>query len=231
MGKRGRGYGSEDNLLRYREHRPTALDNALMEKLGKPNGVIEWVYPAGECQAGVSSEPEGLGFVQDKNVLTLWSDFWPQKGKQPTWDGVARFRHESGTEWVLIEAKANRPEFCSPPCGATAGRKKIAEAMSKAKGFLKVHHRFPWLGTYYQYANRLACLYFLTQVAQTPTRLVFLYFYGDRFKNGTPCPRSEAEWQSIIHACHLTLGLPARHALSDFAADIFLPAFAEEKWG
>ncbi len=71
--------------------------------------------------------------------------------------------------------------------------------------------------------NRLTCLYFLTQVARIPARLVFVYFYGDDFRDGTPCPSTEAEWRVVINACHLTLGLSEPHPLSDFVGEVFLP--------
>lgn len=231
MGKRGQGYGSEDNLLRYREHRPDFFDNALRRSLKAPDGLVEWVYPLRDLGKEEYPEPEGLEFVQDEKVLALWREFWPQKGKQPTWDGVAKLTHQSRTEWILIEAKANRPELCSSPCGAKGGRRQISKAMGKVKEFLNVHRRFSWLGTYYQYANRLACLYFLTQVAGVPARLVFLYFYGDSFGDGTPCPGSEAEWRAPIDACHLTLGLAERHLLSNSVAEVFLPALAKQGSG
>ncbi len=231
MGKRGQGYGSEDNLLRYREHRPDFLDNALRQSLKAADGVFKWVYPPRHLGTGEYREPEGFDFVQDERVLALWRDFWPQKGKQPTWDAVVRLTDQSKTEWILIEAKANRPELCSSPCGANGGRRKISKAMGQVKEFLNVHHRFSWLGTYYQYANRLACLYFLTQVAGVRARLVFLFFYGDLFGDGTPCPGSEAEWRAPIDACHLTLGLPKRHCLSNSVAEVFLPALAKQRSG
>ncbi len=223
MGKRGQAYGSEEHFLRYRADHPVALNDAIKHSLGASDASFSWLYPADEFPIGGSREPEGFDFLQNDNVLALWRGFWHQKGKQPTWDGVAKLAVGSRTEWLLLEAKANRPKLCSPPCGAAAGRKKITQAMGKAKDFLGVHRRFSWLGTYYQYANRLTCLYFLTQVARISARLVFVYFYGDDFRDGTPCPSTEAEWRVVINACHLALGLPEPHPLSDFVREVFLP--------
>jgi hypothetical protein len=53
--------------------------------------------------------------------------------------------------------------------------------------------------------------------------VVFVYFYGDDFRDGTPCPSTEAEWRVVINACHLTLGLSEPHPLSDFVGEVFLP--------
>jgi hypothetical protein len=86
-----------------------------------------------------------------------------------------------------------------------------------------VHRFFPWTGTYYQYANRLACLWFLRS-SGIDARLVFVYFTGDRFPDATPCPATRDEWEKLLEARRLTLALPSRHALSPFEHDVFLPA-------
>src|SRR4029450_7952280 len=69
-----------------------------------------------------------------------------------------------GIEWVLVEAMANHPEFCTPPCGAAkhGGRPQIQIALNPPKNHLGVDRDFSWLGSYYQPANRLASLYFLS---------------------------------------------------------------------
>ncbi len=226
MGKRGHGYGSEAHLLRYRSHHPDLLDRAVTEAIGLPEARLNWIYPPDHSLAGSAREPEGMEFLKEKkDILEKWSDFWPQRGKQPTWDAVAKLTNVREPEWVLFEAKANRPEFCSLPSGAIGGgRKKIEKAIGSVKKHMGVHWRFHWLGTYYQYANRLACLYFLTEVAHVPARLVFVYFFGDSFPDGAPCPKTKDEWEEAIHACHLTLGLPDRHALSGQVHEVFLPA-------
>ena len=82
------------------------------------------------------------------------------------------------------------------------------------------------LGTYYQYANRLAFLYFLNVIARVPARLVFLYFTGDRFPDGRPCPATIERWNELINARRLTLGLEHEHALTDRVHTIFLPCAA-----
>lgn len=74
--------------------------------------------------------------------------------------------------------------------------------------YLSVHRFFPWLGTYYQHANRLAVLHFLVNQAEVPARLLNVYFVGDRFRDGTECPATEDHWRSLIEARRLTLGYP-----------------------
>ena len=68
------------------------------------------------------------GFRCGLKVERLWHEYWPQRGRAQTGDGVAKLQRLSGTEWVLVEAKANTVEFVTPPCGASKG-----EAARKSK--------------------------------------------------------------------------------------------------
>jgi len=217
MGTRGEGHGSEDHLGKYRELHPAGLDDAIRKATGL-TGPVEWIYPA----TGETREPKGLNFLVGRpDVVAAWKKFWPQTGNQQRWDGIAR----CGDDWLLIEAKANHPEFCTPPCGAKAdSRKTIEKALGALKVALGVHRHFTWLGSYYQYANRLAVLYFLTRKVKppVPARLVFLHFVGDKFPDGRPCPATEAEWLALIDARRMTLGLPHSHALTNRVHEVFL---------
>lgn len=223
MGKRGDGYGSEDHFLRYRAERPEELNAAVLGVLdGASDHRIEWVYPSGAIG---EREPEGLEFLIDKQeVLARWKEYWPQRGRAQTWDGIAKLVHGGAYEWLLIEAKANTVEFVTPPCGASkdGGRDQIEKALNRLKAHLGAHRNFPWLGTYYQYANRLAVLHFLNDLSAIPARLVHVYFVGDRFPDGRECPSNEAEWQRLIEARRLTLGLGKDHLLAPRTHEVFL---------
>ena len=85
------------------------------------------------------------------------SEFWPAGG--PVWDGLAR---TSRGRHLLVEAKANVPEFDSSPTRAS-GRSltKIGEALGETRSFLRVAVDTDWTGCFYQHANRLVHLYFL----------------------------------------------------------------------
>jgi hypothetical protein len=122
-----------------------------------------------------------------------------------------------------VEAKANAPEFCSPPTTASsASREKIVKALDVTKGRLGVHRFYSWHGTYYQYANRLVVLDLLRRHG-VDAHLAFVYFLGDRFPDGTACPSSVEDWEALIEARRLTLGLPVNHALSPYDHHVFLP--------
>jgi hypothetical protein len=223
MGKRGDGYGSEDHLLRYfSEHRPV-LNAAVASELGVPASSVSWLdFP--RRTSGEEREFRGVEFLPANDLLatalTEWKGFWPQTGRQQTWDAVGR----AEDEWLLVEAKANQPEFCSPPTTAKpeGGRPQIERALSRVKRDLGVHRYYTWTGTYYQYANRLAMLWFLRNQG-VPARLLFIYFTGDVFPDGTPCPQDRDEWEALIEARRLTLGLPRAHSLSPWEHHLVLP--------
>jgi hypothetical protein len=226
MGRIGERYGSEYHFLHYRAERPSVLDALLLKPLGGPDARLEWVYPTG---AEGEREPQGLEFLSDReDVQALWRDFWPQRGRGPTWDGVAVVHANSSPEWVLIEAKANTVEFVTPSCGAVerGGREQIETALNRVKAALGVHRHYSWLGSYYQYANRLAVLHFLNEQARVPARLLHVYFTGDCFPDGRECPGSAEDWKQLIEARRITLGLPHKHLLSDRTHEAFVPVEA-----
>jgi hypothetical protein len=75
---------------------------------------------------------------------------------------------------------------------------------------------------YYQYANRVAALYFLSQ-HHVPARLLFIYFVGDSH-SGHECPRDEAGWQKALGAQAQHIGLSKGHLLGDRIHHFFLCA-------
>ena len=224
MGTRGNGYGSEDHFGTYRTELKDALDLQLLKAMGL-RGALVWAYP--DPTHPELKEPKGMSFCFDRAVRDAWRAFWPQTGNQQRWDGIATI----GDEWLLMEAKANHPEFVGAPCGASfekasdpqtlSSRQVIEKALNQTKKALGVHRDFSWMGSYYQYTNRLAALHFLTTLG-IAARLVFIHFCGDVFPDGRPCPASQRDWAPLIEARHLTLGLPAHHALSDRVHEVFL---------
>jgi hypothetical protein len=233
MGRRGDGYGSEHHLHFHRGQTTKAseLDENILREIGMSRqATLDWVYPPTTASPS-AREPRAITFVKNSAIQTKWRSFWPQTGTSLTWDAIACVRAPAKEdEWLLFEAKANHPEFCGTPCGASkdGGRKQIERALNLTKRHLGVHHRFCWLGSYYQHANRLACLHFLTNES-VPARLIELYFCGDVFPDGCPCPPDERAWRDLIRARDLTLGLPERHELSSRLHKIFLRAVSDRR--
>jgi hypothetical protein len=128
-------------------------------------------------------------------------DFWPRRG--PVWDGLAV---SSKQNFILVEAKAHIPEVLSPPSQAgEVSKKKIMAALEEARRFYAPRSSKVWFEHFYQYCNRLAFQYFVSQVNQLPSKLVFLDFYNAQEMNG---PTSPEEWQGATRLIHAFLGLP-----------------------
>jgi hypothetical protein len=205
MGKRGDGYGSEYHLRRYLAEEPAKLNAAIAGAIGDGNDVCEWL-PFGAGKAG-DRELRGMEFL-DATGQAAWRDFWSRTGNPPNWDAVGR--RPPNHEWILVEAKARESELVSPPCGAKeeGGRSRIEQALCASRRHFGVADDRDWMGNYYQIANRLASLYFLTEIVKQPARVVFLYFTGDAFPDGSRCPATNAEWAPLIAKANQVLGLP-----------------------
>jgi len=139
------------------------------------------------------------------------SDFWPRSG--PRWDGLAVF--PGGV--VLVEAKAHIAEAISTPCAAgPESARKIGAALLQVKQALGADDRSDWTRVLYQYANRLAHLWFLREQG-VDARLLFVDFIHDAERHGPSHPES---WQAAYAMAEHALGLPRRHALSSAIAHV-----------
>jgi hypothetical protein len=218
-----RCHRSARSVRRTFHSRPDELSSEVAAEVGVALDSIRWL-PFFRVEDG-EREHRALEFLPELTFEPLrpsWRDFWPQRGHQQSWDAIGT----AGTDWLLVEAKANWPEFCTPPTTAKGdGLKTIENSLGRVRRDLGVSRWFRWTGTYYQYANRLATLWFLREHG-VGARLVSVYFTGDRFPDRTPCPASEAEWLALIETRRLTLGLPKDHALSAFEHHVFLAALS-----
>lgn len=161
---------------------------------------------------------------RDEDVIRLTSmqlpkrplvDFWPVRG--PQWDALARVGTKGA---LLVEAKANIPEIVSPGTSAEGKRRELIErSLSEVKSYLGIDERIGWSGKLYQYANRLAHLYFLREINGQDAYLAFVYFTGDRDIDG---PATIEEWQAALPVAKRVLGIPKQHRLSRFVADVFV---------
>jgi hypothetical protein len=105
---------------------------------------------------------------------------------------------------LLVEAKAHIGEMKST-CQAEApsSLERIRQSLAGARSGLGVTSDADWSSPYYQYANRLAHLWFLRKHG-VQARLAFVYFVGDVEMRG---PKTRAEWRVAIDAAHGFLGL------------------------
>jgi hypothetical protein len=195
--------GSQRWLQVAVNRRPEVLLNALRrcEAIG-PRASVTWQSPLEaedfcEYQGGKALEKAGIS-----NLKTPLEKFWPARG--PVWDalGITSDGHP-----LFIEAKAHIPEAASPASKASSPRsiELIEKSLSEARGYYAPRATAPWSKLFYQYANRLAHHYFLTQVNSVPSVLVFLYFVNADDMLG---PMSEEEWHGAVRLIHAVLGLP-----------------------
>jgi hypothetical protein len=140
--------------------------------------------------------------------------FWPTGG--PHWDALAQ---TSKGKIVIVEAKANIPELVSPATEAKEiSRMLIEKSLNETKEFLNIKNDINWSGTFYQYTNRIAHLYFLREKCKKQAFLINIYFIGDESVSG---PKTKQEWDGAIKLLHSYFGI-SRHKLSKYMADIFI---------
>jgi len=227
MGRIGYGYGSEWHLLRQLGYHRTYLSQKVREVVGAQR--VEWldfVFSRENVPLRDDREFVGLEFIQDDQVQARWKSFWPQTGNAQNWDAVGRIYFGNTTEWSLVEAKGHIGEVESK-CGATSrvSQHLILSALEKTSGAFGncCQPIENWLAPYYQYANRLAVLYFLMRecVPAVKTRLLFICFYGEN-REGCECPQSEQEWLPAIQRITDWLGIDKQSDLMQRVHYLFL---------
>jgi len=177
---------------------------------------IKWVSPLKEGYEEYRDEEflKVVGYPQLEKALL---DFWPKRG--PVWDALATFGTKEGRKGViLLEAKSHATEMLGDCRAEEKSENKIRRAFEEVKRFLGVSNGIEWTREYYQYANRLAHLYFLSVMHKIPAWLVFVYFVDDKTIKS---PMRKEEWGKTIAEPKKTLGLTDQHALSDRIIEIF----------
>ena len=196
---------------------PDRLNRLVQESCGlEPDEAIEWVSPLADDQYAEYRDASFLSRLGVELNHRLLRGFWPRFG--PQWDALGRT--DGGTVF-LVEAEAKVPELVSPASGAKSPTSiaLIDDSLKEVQRFLRVDTGIDWTGKLYQYANRIAYLYLLRELNRLPAYLMFIYFVGDKDVGG---PRTTEEWKAAIEVAERVLGLPARHRLSDYVADIFV---------
>ena len=182
---------------------PDVIDDAISKTMGLgQDESIEWLSP---LESEDFIEYRDQAFLERLEINPRHrqlSDFWPAGG--PVWDGLAR---TSAGRSLLIEAKANIPEFDSSPTGAS-GRSltKIEAALEETRTFLHVRSETDWTRCFYQYANRLAHLYFLRELNGIDATMIFIYFTGDTTVSGVN-PVSREGWEAAVGLATNHLGV------------------------
>lgn len=195
--------GSQRLLQATIAQHPDLLNEVLQESGAiKESENITWTSPIAADQFKEFQDQAFLEKIGVSNSIDYpLNKFWPRKG--PVWDATGI---TSSGRPILLEAKAHIPEAASPASGASPKSMVLIEAsLEEARKYFAPRSSAVWLGTFYQYANRLAHLYYLQHLNKIPSVLIFLNFINATEMDG---PTSNLEWEGAIRLLHTVLGLP-----------------------
>lgn len=168
---------------------------------------VEWLSPRVVDDFAEYRDEAFLGLLGLSRLSGPLREFWPKRG--PQWDALGVT--ERGP--VLVEAKAHLREFFSPATQAgDPSRLHIEAAFRTVQADLGIVPRTQWSDLYFQYANRLAFLWWLRNHG-VAAELIFVSFLNDTDIGG---PTSSETWAAVFACADYTLGLPSRHKLSRY---------------
>jgi hypothetical protein len=163
-------------------------------------------------------EPRDGAFLESVGLPELrlkLAKFWPTRG--PRWDALAVL--QTGGAVLLTEAKSYPAEMRGRGCRAChLSSKTIRASIQDAQKWFGVPSDTGWLGPLYQYANRLAHVYFLRKIGDLPAFLANLYFLDD---SSLLTPTSRSSWDSRLPDFKKQLGFAST---IPYSVDVFLPA-------
>jgi hypothetical protein len=196
---------------------PSRLNRLIQQEIASLSGrEIQWTSPVEQDKFAEYRDAAFLENLDLQEFAEKLEKFWPKMG--PQWDGLGRTA--DGEVLILVEAKANVPELVSF-CGAKdkESLRTISASLAETQGWLNCREpRVDWKCGFYQYANRLAHLYFLREKAQKEgSYLVFLYFVEDSSYIRT----SRDAWNSALKLQKKLMGLSAA-SLAGKAIEVFI---------
>lgn len=225
MSRAAKYFGSERSLLQALRHAPEELGELVAEHSDPPipGGLFAWRDAGLRLRPPERREPfsvdwRGVGFLEDTrpSVAAGYRDFWTQSGSVPSWDAAGVRVTENGDEWLLVEAKAHlgelRQSCLAKPSELGGSRELIAERLDEVKAALGAHTDKSWLEGYYQFANRIATLWFLHEQG-VDARLLHICFTGD--ERIADAALTAAEWDSALAEMDAWVGRPFDHPIEE----------------
>jgi hypothetical protein len=223
----GRAYaGSQLQIQTYVNRRRAELDDAIRQAFPElANATIQWVSPLEEERFAEYRDEAFLNALSLTELAGLLAQFWPQGG--PQWDALGRVHwpedRSRAPGVLLVEAKSYPREMYASGSRATGAdsRTRIGESSNVARRWFGADPgAADWDGPLYQFANRLAHLYWFRQCAEVEAWFAHVCFTGD---SHSPTPKSV--WHDALSDAHKLLGM------SDsipFYADILVEAAGRE---
>lgn len=215
----GRAFvGSQLQIQIAVARRRAELSRSTARAIGLPvTSSLVWTPPLEESCFAEYRDGFFLRAVGLEDLAASLKDFWPQRG--PRWDGLATIKIDGAANGVvLVEAKSYPQEMERGGCQAKgASLKKIRHALEDAKRWFGVPESADWLGSLYQFANRLAHVYFLRERHGIRAWLVDLCIIDDPTWKAT----SRAAWTAHMPALRARLGFGDRPI--PWVREVFLP--------
>lgn len=186
---------SEFWLRKLINNHPDLLNNHLFDnKIISKKETIEWLSPVSNDEHAEYYDIEfleRLGIDNNKLKVPL-KEFWPSSG--PRWDGLGK---TNTNKYFIIEAKAHIEEAVDYSSGATAIKSinLIEKSIEEAKNFYSDNQSAYWQKPFYQYANRLAHLYYLKELNDLNVFVIFIYFCN---APDVAKPTNKEEWNGHI---------------------------------
>jgi hypothetical protein len=198
MGKMALGYGSEFHLLRWTGRHRNEFDKRVKKLLHIDN--IYWVdFNFDKGKDIPDKELVGLSFLENEpnyqEVLSYWKKEWPQKGNSMNWDLIGYTIQGGIKTWILIEAKAHLGELSQSSGASENSLLKIEETLLKTakNNRITIIEDSPWTKKHYQFANRIYVLDLLKRCG-IKSKLVNIYFIGDKILKNRKSPQNIKEW-------------------------------------
>lgn len=200
-----------------------AITNAMNRELTATFGplagtTITWRAPLADDRYDEPCDETFWAAIGHPELAIPAATWWPTRG--PSWDAVALAHPPTGEPLVLlIEAKANLPEFTAGSFGAKnpVSVRMIQSALEHTRA--RLHATAPldtWMGPHYQLANRLTWAHWLRANGVT-TLFGYIVFFDDRSHVAT----SREDLLTEANAGFTSLGLS--HP-TDWYATVALPA-------
>ncbi len=195
---------------------PDVLFDLVVPNLAPKPTRISWRSP---LRSDGFSEYRDKKFI-DKLGLKLedrpLKSFWPGGG--PRWDALGR---TDISQILLVEAKARVGEIKEQGTDASGdSRERIDCSLKETQRFLGADTTVDWSKyPHYQFANRLAHLYLLSEKNCIDAYLLMIYFLNDEVMGG---PDSIGQWEAAIRTHHEGMGLRQDHCLSDRVINLYL---------
>jgi len=140
-------------------------------------------------------------------------DFWHKNG--PQWDALGRA--DTG-DIILVEAKSHIDEvFTSSTAKEPKSIELIEKSLREVSRALNAKPGLDWMSRFYQYGNRLAHAYFLNELNDIPTKLIFVNFINDLNMDG---PKNIDEWQAAMMVVHEAMGIKGK--IPDYVKHVYL---------